>query len=168
MLFQIKQIKNLNKKFKNVKNLVPKIVLVIIGVVVGVSATFLYIQKFGIPFKSVSQDALAAQEARAVEKIINKVEKLIITPQDEEPVLATIVNVEELVKKEPFYANAQNGDIVLMFQKNLKAIIYSPERDMIVNVGPIYVPEQNTPTTTQAELETSVETEETVDESSTE
>ena len=159
MLFQMKQFKNFKgiKKIKNIKNVGIKAALIAVGVVVGVTATFLYIQRFGIPFTNILQDAVVAQETRAIEGTIKKVKKLIVIPEDEQPVLATIVDVDELVKREPFYAGAQNGDIVLMFQKNLKAIIYSPERNVIVNVGPIYVPDQTqtgaTTTTVEEESE---------------
>lgn len=116
-----------------------KIVPIIIGVLLGVGLTFIYIKNFGIPFSNLLQNTVVAEEAKALENTIKKVGKLINLPKDETPAMATIIDIEELKKEEAFYADAKNGDIVLMYEKALKAIIYSPEKDIIVNVGPIYV-----------------------------
>ncbi|MCU0660002.1 MAG: hypothetical protein MUD00_00045 [Candidatus Pacebacteria bacterium] len=36
-----------------------------------------------------------------------------------------------------FFKGAQKGDKLVVFPTTGKAIIYSPERDIIVNVGPV-------------------------------
>ena len=73
-----------------------------------------------------------------VEETKKQVSKFIILP-NEEPNLATVQNAETLVVQQPFFSGAINGDKVLIYKD--KAIIYSPERDILVNVGPVY--EQN-------------------------
>lgn len=65
------------------------------------------------------------------------VEKLMILPQGDEPVLATVTDADALTKQQAFFAGAVNGDQLLLFPRNLKAVLYSPSRKMIVNVGPI-------------------------------
>lgn len=76
---------------------------------------------------------------REIEKIINQAGQLIILPRDLKPNIATIENVEKLKEKEPnFYKNAENGDKLLLYPNQV--ILYSPKRNIIVNVAPI-IPE---------------------------
>lgn len=73
-----------------------------------------------------------------VDQLLEEVSKLMILPEDQgEPMIATIKDVELLKKNEPFYVNAQNGDKLIIYQD--RAIIYSPARHKIVNVGPVYL-----------------------------
>jgi hypothetical protein len=74
-----------------------------------------------------------------IAKLVAKVNKLIILPTDEVPTLATITNVEALAKEQPFYKNAHDGDRLLVYTKAQKAIIFDPNRNVLVNVGPVYV-----------------------------
>jgi hypothetical protein len=68
---------------------------------------------------------------------VASVGKLIILPEGDEPVLATVTDAETLIKQQAFFTGAINGDQLLLFPRNLKAVLYSPSRKMIVNVGPI-------------------------------
>ncbi len=80
------------------------------------------------------------QEERARKELAAAVAaagKLIILPQGDEPVLATVTDAATLTKQQAFFTGAVNGDQLLLFPRNLKAVIYSPSRKMIVNVGPI-------------------------------
>ena len=134
-----------------------RLVIIVIGIIVGIIGTLSYIQIFGIPSQKVLQNISKAEEAKVLQEVIGKVSKLIVLPKGEEPVMATITDAAALVKEQPFYTGSQNGDVVLMYQKALKAIIYSPERNLIVNVGPI-TPQENT----QVDQSTTKETTETV------
>lgn len=68
--------------------------------------------------------------------VVAKVSQLMILPIDEEPALATITDTTKLTSN-PFLAKAQNGDRILLYAKNQKAIIYRPSINKIVDVGPI-------------------------------
>jgi hypothetical protein len=134
----------LKNVFRKVWNFLSyKWVILVVGIIIGVCGTFVYIQMYGIPFESVIQNVSKAEEAKILKEMTEKVGKLLILPKGEEPVMATITDAAALIKEQPFYAGSKNGDVVLMYQKALKAIIYSPERDIIVNVGPI-TPQDNT------------------------
>ncbi len=144
---------------KNCKPIVKffshKLIIIVIGIIIGIIGTLSYIQMFGIPSQKVLQNVSKAEEAKALQEILGKVSKLIVLPNGEEPVVATITDAAALVKEQPFYVGSQNNDVVLMYQKALKAIIYSPERNIIVNVGPITRQEniqidQTTPVETKA------------------
>lgn len=76
----------------------------------------------------------AKQEA---DRLKNDVSKLIELP-NETPTIATVVDVEKL-KTQSFFANAQNGDRVLLFPQAKKAVLYRPNTKKIVEVAPINI-----------------------------
>lgn len=76
---------------------------------------------------------------REVAQLLNQVGSLMILPEGEEPAIATIVDAAALIAEQPFYNGAQDGDRVIIYPQAQRAIIYSPERNIIVNVGPIVV-----------------------------
>lgn len=95
----------------------------------------------------ITPEGQAEVAQKEIDALLAKVGALIILPTDEQPIVATIQNAEELAKSQAFYINAQNGDNVLIYQSNAKAIIYNPREDILVNVGPIYIEKnQNQPT----------------------
>ena len=81
------------------------------------------------------QQQVAQQE---IDAIVAKVGRLIVLP-NETPILATIQNAEELAKTQPFYVGSTNGDRVLIYQQAAKAIIYNEAKDILVNVGPVFI-----------------------------
>ena len=70
-------------------------------------------------------------------KILEKVSRLIMIPQNESPTIFTVLNADALAKEQSFFLGTVNGDILIVFRQSQKAIIYSPTRKMIVNAGPI-------------------------------
>jgi len=82
------------------------------------------------------QQQLAKEEIAQLTALVGK---LIVLPADEEPVVATILDVEKLSKDQPFYRNAKNGDKVLIYIKAQQAIVYDAVRNILVNVGPVSV-----------------------------
>lgn len=68
--------------------------------------------------------------------MVEEVGKIYALPKDETPTIATVIDKEKL-KDQPFFANAQNGDKILIYTKAKKAIVYRPKEKVIVNAGPI-------------------------------
>lgn len=83
----------------------------------------------------------AGDEAK---QLSSEVGKLIELPSDEVPTIATVVDVEK-VRGQPFFANAQNGDKVLLYAKTSKAILYRPSAKKIIEVAPINLGDNQTP-----------------------
>jgi hypothetical protein len=71
-------------------------------------------------------------------KLIEQVGRLMVVP-NEEPIVATINEAELLRKEQPFYAAVSNGDKLIIFPKNQKAVIYSPTKNIIINSGPFTI-----------------------------
>lgn len=82
----------------------------------------------------------AAQEIAKAEvaNLVEEVKKLISVPSDEMPTVATVSDSEKL-KNNAFFANAMNGDKVLIFTTTKKAILYRPSENKIIEVGPISI-----------------------------
>ena len=76
--------------------------------------------------------------------LLDQVKKHMLLPEDEEPTVATVTNIDELKSQQPFFEQANNGDKVIIYVNSHKAIIYSPEKDMIINVGTLIVDNPNT------------------------
>lgn len=85
-----------------------------------------------------------AQDERAA--LLTQVSRLIVLPSGEDPTLATVSNIDVL-RSQAFFANARNGDRVLIYANAKKAILYDPDADKIVEVAPIVIgnPQPSTP-----------------------
>jgi hypothetical protein len=75
---------------------------------------------------------------KETKSLVTKVSKLINVP-DEEPVIATIAKADELIAEQKFYAGSKDGDYLIVFPTNQKAIIYRKKENRLINVGPIIV-----------------------------
>jgi uncharacterized membrane protein len=78
---------------------------------------------------------------------INKVSALVNVPTDETPTVATVTDLSQL-KNQPFFANAQVGDKVVIYQNAKEAILYRPSNNKIIQIAPL-----NTSQQTQAQAQ---------------
>ena len=124
-------------------NKVQIIFLIVALVLAGVTGASLY--KYFEAQKEIArlstlegQQQLAQQE---VDVLLSQVSKHMVLPDNEKPTVATVTDIEALKKNQPFFEKAQNGDKVIVYVQARKAIIYSPEKDIIVNVGAVAVDE---------------------------
>jgi beta-lactam-binding protein with PASTA domain len=108
-------------------------IFLLIAVIVGGGAYFMFIkpQGEGVLGEQTQNDA----ETEKYNQIIQNLKKKILLPE-ENPTVATIVDIEEVKKQNPkFYESASEGDIVFIF--TTKALIYRESQDLIVNVAPV-------------------------------
>lgn len=61
--------------------------------------------------------------------------RLILLP-DETPTVATVTDMAPL-RGQAFFERAQLGDVVLMYPRAARAILYRPSADLIIEVAPI-------------------------------
>jgi hypothetical protein len=84
-----------------------------------------------------SADQVAQAE---VDKTIAAVGKLYSLPKDEKPTVATVKDKDATVKQYgQFFANAENGDVSLIYTKAKLAILYRPSTNKIVNVSEVTI-----------------------------
>jgi hypothetical protein len=82
------------------------------------------------------------QAAQAeVERYVSEVGKLYALPADEQPSVATVKDKEKL-QDQPFFANAENGDVTLIYSEAKLAILYRPSTKQLINVSSVTI--QNT------------------------
>lgn len=72
------------------------------------------------------------------QQLVKEVGEHMVLPTDEEPTIAT-VNKPELLKDQPFFANAKAGYKVLIYSAAKKAILYDPVSKKIVDVAPVNI-----------------------------
>jgi len=77
----------------------------------------------------------AQQEIESLQEAIGEFMDL---PEGEIPSVATILDKEKL-KDQPFFKNAENGDKLLVYTKAMKAILYRPSSNRIIEVAPLYI-----------------------------
>jgi hypothetical protein len=126
------------------KFLTPRILLILVVVLAGTSIYF-YRQ-----FSVIKQDPNAISKAE-VRTLTEKVGRLIVLPQDEDPTVATVSDPEAL-KDQTFFADAKKGDKVLIYTNAKKAILYDPTLNKIITVAPLTIGDSPSGSVTQEEL----------------
>ena len=123
----------------NSQKVVWGILAVLVVIALG-SAVYFYTQ-----LNQLREDPqkVAQEEAKT---LVTKVGKLIVLPEGEEPTVATVTD-PNLLKDQPFFANAKAGDKVLIYTNARKAILYNPEENKIVEVAPVNIGAAATPIT---------------------
>jgi hypothetical protein len=87
---------------------------------------------------------IAKQET---DEVAAKIGALMDLPKNEEPTLATVTDIAKL-KNQQFFAQAQNGDKVLIYAQSSKAILYRPQTNKIIEVASVNLGQSQTPSTT--------------------
>lgn len=86
-------------------------------------------------------------EQEAMSRYLSQIGHLMLIPKDDTPVLATVEDPDLLIKQQAFFQGSQKGDVVIIFPKNRRAVLYSPKRNIIVNAGPVLNNQQQSTTT---------------------
>ena len=77
-----------------------------------------------------------------IRSYVADISKVIVLPTDETPTLATVADPNEL-KSQPFFANAQVGDIVLVYEKARKAVLWRPSEKKLIEVSSVIAPAES-------------------------
>lgn len=101
----------------------------IFGILAGLGGTAFYFRQ---QYKYNLQKQ-AAETKDEVQDVLASVGKLMELPGGEEPKLATVTDKEKL-QGQSFFANAQNGDKVLLYLAAKKAILYRPATNKVVDM----------------------------------
>ena len=115
------------------KRTVP--VLIITIIILALLPTVYFYNKYRVA--ETSPQTTNAQVQQEVTSTIGEVGKLMLLP-DENPTVATINDITQL-KNQPFFANAMDGDKVLIYGVAGEAIIYRPSINRIVEVAHVNV-----------------------------
>ncbi len=120
------------------KKIDKKKILKIAAIIIVAFLVLLLASGIAVMLKNISQPKnIFPVEKSSEETAVSRAAKHLLLPE-EKPVIIEIKNSADLAKEQAFYAGARDGDILLIYAAAKKAVIYSPARDMIINVGPIY------------------------------
>ena len=114
------------------------IFVVLIVIALGASAWAIKLSLDMRRLKNPQATALAE-----VQDIVAEVGKVIALPTNETPTIATVVDPDK-IKDQPFFANAQKGDKVLIYTANKKAILWRPGVNQVIEVSALNIPTTKT------------------------
>ncbi len=130
------------------------LLLIFIGALVWFAFDYIKAKKQVALLSNPDVQQQAQQEAyqKEVDEVVKQVSKFIILPEGE-PNLATIQDAKALAIERPFFKDAEDGDKLLIYKD--KAIIFSPTKNILINVGPVYMQDsQTTPVSEQTSIPT--------------
>jgi len=78
----------------------------------------------------------AAAGQSQTQQLVNKVGQLVDLPQGEIPAIATVNDASKL-KNQAFFANAKDGDKVLIYSKTGKAVLYRPSTNRVIEYSKV-------------------------------
>lgn len=100
--------------------------LLIIAAVLSVAASVVLTYSY-----HTNPDVTASKRAR---QLSERAQKHLDLPINEVPALVEVTNVSKL-KSQPFFATAQNGDVVLLYKSTHQVVIYRETGDVIIASG---------------------------------
>lgn len=115
-----------------------KAVFIILAIIATVALAYTFYSYYNLKLdmqRMTSPEAQQAYMQKEIQVVVDKVAKHMILPQNQDPIIATIVDAEALAQEQAFYEGATDGDKLLIYSE--KAILYNPVEDMIINVGPV-------------------------------
>lgn len=123
----------MNKSTKRI--LIGTVILVTLAVV-----AFLTYEYFNLRNQLNNPDYLSnlqsEQQTMTKERILSRLSAIMILPDEINPKIATISNIDELKSENAeFYKNAVNGDTLVLYSE--LAIIFRDSSNKIVNIAPI-------------------------------
>lgn len=126
------------------------LIFIILVAILGSYGSFHYYNKY--QSLKVNPNAEADQQTA---KLLSALGNLMELPKGETPTVATISDKDKLAGQ-AFFSNALNGDILFAYTTSMKAILYRPSTNKIINVAPISINQTQdvtsavAPTATQA------------------
>lgn len=126
---QQRVIKKKNKRIRTLYVLVGILILIIIG---GGAVGYMQYRQLANENKRLSNPEESAKAE--TQRLKDKIAKLVDVPKDEEPTIATVTDKEKL-KDQAFFAKAENGDKVFIYNKAKKAILYRPSTDKVIELN---------------------------------
>lgn len=108
------------------------IIAMFILLIVSISTTFYFYKKS----QGLNPQKASIENEEDAEKLIAKVNRLIVMPSEDVPSIATVSDLEKL-KGQAFFAKAKVGDKVLIYSGAQKAILYRESEDRIIEIAPI-------------------------------
>jgi hypothetical protein len=129
---------------------VVELIFVIIVVILAISVWSLNSDKSNLTKEVASLNANPqAIVQKQTQGIIDAVGRLMQLPSNETPTVASVSDAATAKKQSAFFANARNGDKVLLYAKSGEAILYRPSTNKVILVAPLTFTSSTSGTTTK-------------------
>lgn len=128
-------------------------------VLIIAAAVFLSVSGLAFYFYSQWQKTAHLLGGNVEEEIVEitaNISESMELPEGETPTLATVTDVEKL-KSQSFFKKAQNGDKVLVYANESKAILYRPSTKKVIEVAPVFFDDDKTASPTETPIENSAQ-----------
>lgn len=104
---------------------------------------FIAVAAFGVfyydKYNDLKNSSPEQLQQAQTDSYIAAINRLYALPTDEKPDIATVKDKEALKKQYPFFDQAENDDIVLIYKNAKLAILYRPSSKQLIKVGPVNV-----------------------------
>lgn len=124
--------KNKNKMFVLDRRKILIMVFLVL-IVLGIGGGVFYYQQY----RNLQADPIIEAQ-KETNRLVSILGKLMELPKNETPTIATISDREKL-QDQAFFAEAQNGDVLFAYTNAMKAILYRPSSNKIINTAPINI-----------------------------
>ncbi len=133
---------------KRQKQMILWLIIVILFIAAIGTAAY-YVKRYRDSQAQVKKLSANSQQAAQDQnqQLINAVGKLTPLPANETPTIATVTDITKL-KDQPFFANAKNGDKVLIYTQAKEAYLYRPSTNKLINIAPVNLGANQTSTGT--------------------
>lgn len=108
----------------------------LVGLVVIAGVGYFAWTKWMVTTPEQEQAKALAQAEEEKKEVMDALSKLMVLPS-EDPVMFKVSNQEQMRAQQAFFKDANNDDVLLVYQQASKAVLYRPSNNTIVNVGPI-------------------------------
>lgn len=124
-------LKNKPNKMQKIKKLfTKKNLLTLLFIVLSTGLIYFFVQ-----YKKLSKSPAEVAKEKTT-AVIKQISALAVVPSDPNAVLANVTDVTKL-KDQAFFADAQNGDEIVIFPSAMRAVLYRPSINKIINIGPL-------------------------------
>lgn len=114
-------------------------VFLLLAVFGGVVSRKLYLENQDLKKDVValrSDPSIKANEE--VKELVRKLSALVVLPEGEDPVIATVTDKDKL-KEQAVFARAENGDKLIIYSSAKKAYLYDPKEDKVRDIIPVNI-----------------------------
>lgn len=124
-------------KSRRIKKPSGRKMLALLVILVLAAAVGYFAYKYNEAQQDVERLSNPTESAKlASEQLVSEVGQLVVLPTGETPTIATVSDASKL-KNQAFFAEAENGDKVLIYTQAKRAILYRPSTGKVIEIAPI-------------------------------
>ena len=123
------------------KNIAGVIVIVLLGFSLFVNRTLYYENRDLKKEVSELKNDPAVQAKEEVKTLVRKLSALVVLPEGEDPVVATVTDKDKLADQ-PAFAKAENGDKLVIYGQAGRAYLFDPNNSKLKDIIPVNIGDQ--------------------------